>query len=261
MNGHSNGVTTDKLSFNELMAEKARLEGELTSLGAVLESHGVTMQTGLTTFDGFPRADIDVPQIRTTRARIIHLRNDYKALMSRLEVVIQQRFADMASEPAPAATSSPSVPVHSSTPQSAQATSSTPFAKVNAVLSGSPAADSGLQVGDEVTCLGSATWLNHDKLSKVAEIVAQSEGRPIAVSILRGSESQQLTLTPRSNWGGRGGIVAERHSCQQIHDYICNFKDIPASCSDKAIGSFALIPNKHLAGVRQWVLLSLWLFQ
>lgn len=38
MNGHSNGVTTDKLSFNELMAEKARLEGELTSLGAVLES-------------------------------------------------------------------------------------------------------------------------------------------------------------------------------------------------------------------------------
>ncbi|RDI82830.1 hypothetical protein Vi05172_g7192 [Venturia inaequalis] len=205
MNGHSNGVTTDKLSFNELMAEKARLEGELMSLGAVLESHGVTMQTGLTTFDGFPRADIDVPQIRTTRARIIHLRNDYKALMSRLEVVIQQRFADMASEPAPAATSSTSVPVHSSTPQSAQATSSTPFAKVNAVLSGSPAADSGLQVGDEVTRLGSATWLNHDKLSKVAEIVAQSEGRPIAVSILRGSESQQLTLTPRSNWGGRVG--------------------------------------------------------
>ncbi|KAE9987119.1 hypothetical protein EG327_004017 [Venturia inaequalis] len=189
MNGHSNGVTTDKLSFNELMAEKARLEGELTSLGAVLESVRASF--------------LVMAAIRTTRARIIHLRNDYKALMSRLEVVIQQRFADMASEPAPAATSSPSVPVHSSTPQSAQATSSTPFAKVNAVLSGSPAADSGLQVGDEVTCLGSATWLNHDKLSKVAEIVAQSEGRPIAVSILRGSESQQLTLTPRSNWGGR----------------------------------------------------------
>lgn len=37
-NGYSNGIATDRLSFNELIAEKARLEGELTSLGAVLES-------------------------------------------------------------------------------------------------------------------------------------------------------------------------------------------------------------------------------
>lgn len=37
-NGHSNGIAADSLSFDELMAEKARLEGELTSLGAVLES-------------------------------------------------------------------------------------------------------------------------------------------------------------------------------------------------------------------------------
>lgn len=128
----------------------------------------------------------------------------------------------MASEPAPAASSSTSVPIRSSTSQPPQATTNTPFAKVNTVVSGSPAADSGLQIGDEVTRFGSATWLNHDKLSKVAEIVAQSEGvswpatrryddytnasiqRPIAVSILRGSTSQQLTLTPRSNWGGRG---------------------------------------------------------
>jgi 26S proteasome non-ATPase regulatory subunit 9 len=142
--------------------------------------------------------------------------------MSRLEVVIQKRFADMASEPAPAATSSTAVPVRSSTSQSAQAATNTPFAKVNTVVSGSPAADSGLQIGDQITRFGSATWLNHDKLSKVAEIVAQSEGvrcpsacresgranvsiqRSIAVTILRGSASQQLTLTPRSNWGGRG---------------------------------------------------------
>lgn len=96
--------------------------------------------------------------------------------MSRLEVVIQQRFADMASEPAPEATSSTPVPIRPSASQSAQATTNTPFAKVNTVVSGSPAADSGLQIGDEVTRFGSATWLNHDKLSKVAEIVAQSEG-------------------------------------------------------------------------------------
>jgi 26S proteasome non-ATPase regulatory subunit 9 len=37
-NGYSNGIATHQLSFNELMAEKSRMEGELTSLGAVLES-------------------------------------------------------------------------------------------------------------------------------------------------------------------------------------------------------------------------------
>jgi 26S proteasome regulatory subunit N4 len=96
--------------------------------------------------------------------------------MSRLEIVIQKRFADMASEPTPAVSTSASVPVRSSTSQSAQAATNTPFAKVNTVASGSPAADSGLQIGDHITRFGSATWLNHDKLSKVAEIVAQNEG-------------------------------------------------------------------------------------
>jgi 26S proteasome non-ATPase regulatory subunit 9 len=44
------------------MAEKDRVEAELKALGQVLDSHGVHMNTGLTTFDGFPRSDIDVPQ-------------------------------------------------------------------------------------------------------------------------------------------------------------------------------------------------------
>ena len=44
------------------MIQRDRLEEELKALGSVLDSHGVTMQTSLTTFDGYPRADIDVPQ-------------------------------------------------------------------------------------------------------------------------------------------------------------------------------------------------------
>jgi hypothetical protein len=37
-NGYSNGVPKEQLTFNELMAEKARLESELKALGAVLDS-------------------------------------------------------------------------------------------------------------------------------------------------------------------------------------------------------------------------------
>jgi len=99
--------------------------------------------------------------------------------MSRLEVVVHARFAAMASEPT--AASSSTVPIRASTSQSSQVATTTPFAKVNTVVAGSPAEQSGLQVNDEITRFGSATWLNHDKLSKVAEVVAQNEG----VSLLR----------------------------------------------------------------------------
>lgn len=65
------------------MAEKDRVEAELTALSSVLESvrraalreascqncvadwkiqHGVNMSTSLTTFDGFPRDDLDIAQ-------------------------------------------------------------------------------------------------------------------------------------------------------------------------------------------------------
>jgi len=199
-NGYSNGVPKAQMSLSELAAEKDRLEGELSALSSVLDSHGVNMDTSLISFDGYPRADIDVPQIRTTRARIIHLRNDYKALMSRLEVAVQAQFAEAASRPTSVQTSS----IPSFTLQSSQATSDTPFARVDTVEPGSPAQESGLRVNDQITRFGAATWLNHDKLSKVAEVVLQSQGRPINVFILRGSQSQQLILTPRQHWGGRG---------------------------------------------------------
>lgn len=51
------------------------------------------METRLTTIDGFPRSDIDVATVRTTRARIVQLRNDYKALMAKVEVALHEQFA------------------------------------------------------------------------------------------------------------------------------------------------------------------------
>ncbi|KAI5271647.1 putative 26S proteasome regulatory subunit [Ascosphaera acerosa] len=57
------------------------------------------MTTSLLTFDGFPRTDIDVATsqfyttFRTTRARIIHRRNDYKSLMDVLEKKMHEHFA------------------------------------------------------------------------------------------------------------------------------------------------------------------------
>lgn len=51
-----------------------------------------------------------------------------------------------------------------------------PFAKVNTVASGSPAATAGLQPGDLIRNFGWVNQGNHDGLTKVAECVQGNEG-------------------------------------------------------------------------------------
>jgi len=178
------------------------------------------MQTSLTTFDGYPRPDIDVAQIRTTRARIIRLKNDYKTLMSRIETGMHEHWANAASQGSstPATTTSSRAPTTVSTAQTTAVSTSSastagieaPFAKVNSVVPSSPADAAGLKPGDKITKFGHVNWMNHEKLAKVAQVVQQNEGREIAIKVLRpaavggGSESLELKLVPRHNWGGRG---------------------------------------------------------
>ncbi|KAI9788521.1 MAG: putative 26S proteasome regulatory subunit [Peltula sp. TS41687] len=229
--GPRSGAATDTVKNEEkplkdLIADKERVERELKVLQSVLDSHNATMATPLTTLDGFPRNDIDVAQIRTTRSRIIHLRNDHRDLMSRIERALHAYHASLSSrEPQ-------TVPTTSSSDrdiESSDATATeTPFAKINGVVSGSPAEGAGLRVGDRIRRFGNVNWINHENLSRIAETVRRSEGvrfylspvmllafadtlkRSIQVKILRkGTNGQpdeelELWLTPRRGWGGQG---------------------------------------------------------
>ena len=55
-----------------------------------------------------------------------------------------------------------------------------PFAKVGNVVSGSPAEEAGLKAGDLIRSFGAVNGRNHEKLSKIAELVGKSEGVKIA---------------------------------------------------------------------------------
>ncbi|KAJ3486866.1 hypothetical protein NLG97_g6528 [Lecanicillium saksenae] len=199
--------TSGHLSFAELQQKKDNVEAELKALGGVLDSHGVDMDTPLLTRDGFPRSDIDVAQIRTTRARIIRLKNDYKEIMAKVEKFLHEHFANAgeATENAPTATAGASGILPDSETQSLDP----PFAKVNSVAASSPAEAAGLKAGDEIRNFGYVNRGNHDGLKKVAECVQGNEGSNIFIRVSRPSgvasrEELRLTLTPRRNWGGRG---------------------------------------------------------
>lgn len=143
--------------------------------------------------------------VRTTRARIIRLKNDYKELMGAMEKYLHEHFASLEEAPAPAANSSaPSV-----LPDAEADTPSPPFAKVNTVAAGGPAESAGLKPNDEIRTFGYVNRSNHDGLKKVGECVQGNEGNNIFIRVSRPSgttqrEELRLTLRPRRDWGGRG---------------------------------------------------------
>jgi 26S proteasome non-ATPase regulatory subunit 9 len=99
--------------------------------------------------------------------------------MAKVEVALHEQFAALEAQGStntavPAAVPSPSIPIRPVADRSAP--SDIPFATIDEVTAGSPAATSGLQVGDEVIRFGAANHVNHDRLKKVAEVVTQNEG-------------------------------------------------------------------------------------
>ncbi|EGD84915.1 hypothetical protein H112_08635 [Trichophyton rubrum D6] len=209
----STSTDLSKAGLTQLFDEKEKLEAELKILSDVLVSHGVDMNTNLLTEDGFPRADLDIAQIRTTRARIIRLRNDYKAVMLKVEDGLAAYFAstkdkdgNISATPSirPSATSRNVEGV----PTAQVDTLDMPFAKVNSVADGSPAAKAGLKAGDKVCNFGNITWANHENLTKIAAVVTNNVELPILVKIMRDSDGENspltLRLTPSHSWGGRG---------------------------------------------------------
>uniref|UniRef100_A0A8C8VFZ4 26S proteasome non-ATPase regulatory subunit 9 n=1 Tax=Pelusios castaneus TaxID=367368 RepID=A0A8C8VFZ4_9SAUR len=198
MAGQGAGGAVSVLEVQELIRRKDELEAQIKACYAVLEGQkGVGMNEPLVDAEGYPRADIDVYQVRTARHNIICLQNDHTALMRQVEDALHQLHAREKEKHAKdeAEAWAEAMNQNQTLPQ--------PFARVNAVTPGSPASISGLQVNDEIVEFGSVDVHNFQTLQNIATVVQHSEGKPLRVTVIRSGKKLHLGLTPK-RWAGKG---------------------------------------------------------
>jgi 26S proteasome non-ATPase regulatory subunit 9 len=113
-----------------LVAQKERIEAEIRDQTSTLTANGCDMRSSLVDAEGFPRADIDIYVVRGARVRIIELRNDLNAVMTAIGKALENVF-----DPTVAGSSTQTFGA------AGDSSSDRPFARVDGVSPGSPAAD------------------------------------------------------------------------------------------------------------------------
>ncbi|XP_069820107.1 26S proteasome non-ATPase regulatory subunit 9 [Dendropsophus ebraccatus] len=180
----------------QLIARKDEIEAQIQAYYDVLEDQkNVGMEGPLVDREGYPRADVDIYQVRTARHNIICLQNDHKAIMKEIEEALHNLHARDREKKQK---DEGEADTHQRTQTLPDA-----FAKVDAVTPGSPASMCGLQVGDDIIAFGSVNTNNFQTLQNIATVVQHSEGKPLSVTVIRDGKSVHLGLTPQ-RWNGKG---------------------------------------------------------
>ena len=111
---NKNMTSDPRATLNTLINHRKDIEQQLDGLYQVLQSQRVSMEDPLVDAEGFPRADVDVYQVRTARRDIIRLRNDHKHVSEAIhQALIQVYSSNLAVEPF---TPMPLPPSHQGTP-------------------------------------------------------------------------------------------------------------------------------------------------
>lgn len=208
-----------------MMDKRKAMETEMDAIIARLTvSGGPGLQDNLVDAQGFPRADINIPAVRSDRQRLTALRNDHKEITDAIEknlVILHSGGFTRGSSQSdklpeaevvrPSSGASPmeiapgteSTTAESPSPMDEDPyESSLPFAVFDDVTQGSPAAIDGILIGDQLVRFGSVDR-EENLLSRLAQEGLTNEGRGLPVIVLRRGERVYLTVTPR-RWSGRG---------------------------------------------------------
>ncbi|VVB16381.1 unnamed protein product [Arabis nemorensis] len=206
-----------------LMEKRSAMETEMNSIVERLCIPGGPGLSGnLVDSEGFPRTNFDIPLVRAERRRLAELRNEHSEITEKINVNIQilhsvrptSRASSTKDSGCPEESiSSGAVSSLSASMQTAgfSATSramdvdvvtSIPFAMVDEITESSPAAEDGLQLGDQVVKFGNVEG-GDNLLQKLAAEAQSNQGQAVSVGVIRQGAKVDLSVTPRI-WQGRG---------------------------------------------------------
>nr|GEW08516.1 26S proteasome non-ATPase regulatory subunit 9 [Tanacetum cinerariifolium]GEW74109.1 26S proteasome non-ATPase regulatory subunit 9 [Tanacetum cinerariifolium] len=209
-------VATDlKSEAKKLMDKRSDLETEMNVIiERLCQPGGPGLYGNLVDSEGFPRSDIDIPAVRADRNRLAGLRNDHKDITEKIskniELLHSARLTPKSSTAMDTGSNS-QVADGISTSNGGYVSGmdvdvnvnvSRPFAMVDEITEESPAAEDGLQLGDQIVKFGNVEY-GDNLLPKLASEAQKNQGRPVPMLVMRQGTSINLAVTPRT-WRGRG---------------------------------------------------------
>ena len=215
------GLEASRARLRSLQAQRSALEVEAEALADALNSPGVNgeapagIKTALVDREGFPRADIDIMNVKTQRNRLAVVNTDHKEVMKKIEAELAQMHSlsgnesvgekEQQQQQQQQQASRGLAPAPTAIPGSGKA-----FAIVDEILPGSPAALAGLQDGDQLVGFGTIRFETIDNINCIPALIGANVNKPVPVEVKRrgadpaaAADTLHLTLLPRP-WGGRG---------------------------------------------------------
>ncbi|KAE8731696.1 26S proteasome regulatory subunit, putative isoform 2 [Hibiscus syriacus] len=204
----------------KLMDKRSGVEAEMNAIIEQLSQPGGPGLSGnLVDSEGFPRADIDIPCVLAQRHRLAELKNDHGEITEKINVNIQLlHSAKLTSTPkgsgvemnqiASVASSGALAALQNITLRDSRGAndmdliSGMPFAIVDEIADASPAAEDGLQLGDQIVKFGNVK-AGDNLLQQLASEAQVNQGLPLPVTVMRQGALFNLSVTPRT-WQGRG---------------------------------------------------------
>ncbi|KAI9192301.1 hypothetical protein LWI28_020821 [Acer negundo] len=203
-----------------LMEKRSALEAEMDAIiSRLCQPDGPGLSGNLVDSEGFPRTDIDIPVVRAERRRLSELRNDHNSITDKINENIQLlhsvRLSSVSSSVkdsdngagsnsqnssvvnvVSSASSHNIVLRDSSAAMDVHAIVSKPFSVIDEIIDASPAAEDGLQLGDQIVKFGNVE-AGDNWQDRLATEVQTNQGHAIPVVIMRQGATINLSVTPR----------------------------------------------------------------
>jgi 26S proteasome non-ATPase regulatory subunit 9 len=191
--------------LNLLMSQKASLELESDAIFSELTSPGPNgeacagVKGTLIDSEGYPRGDIDIYNVKAKRRRLAEINTDHKALMAKIEKLIENIFNSSELDVTINATNNASnTRNENDSPEVLH-----PIFKIDEIFEGSPAEFAGIELNDLILKFGNIDFKTSDISTSIARLVTDSKDKRLLIKVKRASSTIDLSIVPKV-WSGRG---------------------------------------------------------